>query len=165
MSQTRPAAIVILAAGEGTRMRSTTPKVLHALAGRTLLGHVVHVSRTLHPDRIVAVVGHGRDQVISHLADIDPDVATVVQVEQNGTGHAVRIALEALEGIEGTVVVLSGDSPLMTTETLMALVESHEGELNSATVLTATLKDPTGYGRVIRSFDGTVEAIVEQSDA
>ena len=165
VSQTRPAAIVILAAGEGTRMRSQTPKVLHALAGRPLLGHVVHVSRTLHPDRIVAVVGHGRDQVISHLADIDPDVATVVQGEQNGTGHAVRIALEALEGIDGTVVVLSGDSPLMTTETLMALVETHEGELNSATVLTATLKDPTGYGRVIRSFDGTVEAIVEQGDA
>lgn len=146
-------------------MRSSTPKVLHTVSGRTLLGHVVHVARTLHPDRIVAVVGHGRDAVAEHLTTIDPDVATVVQDQQNGTGHAVRIALEALEGVEGTVIVLSGDSPLVTTSTLTALCESHDGELNSATLLTATIKDPTGYGRVIRSIDGTVEAIVEQKDA
>ncbi len=165
MSQTRPAAVVILAAGEGTRMRSSTPKVLHSLAGRTLLGHVVHVARTLHPDQIVTVVGHGRDLVGEHLTEIDPDVIAVVQEEQNGTGHAVRIALDALAGVEGTIVVLSGDSPLMTTQTLLALCQAHEGELNSATVLTATVQDPTGYGRVIRAVDGTVESIVEQSDA
>jgi len=146
-------------------MRSTTPKVMHHVAGRTLLGHVVHVARTLHPDRIVTVVGHGRETVVEHLASIDPDVATVVQEEQNGTGHAVRVALAALEGIDGTVIVLSGDSPLVTTATLTALCDLHDGELNSATLLTATVKDPTGYGRVIRSIDGTVEAIVEQKDA
>ncbi|WP_158104800.1 NTP transferase domain-containing protein, partial [Streptomyces milbemycinicus] len=96
MSANRPAAVVVLAAGEGTRMKSTTPKVLHAICGRSLVGHVVAASRELSPENLVVVVGHAREQVTAHLAEIDADVCTAVQHEQNGTGHAVRMGLEQL---------------------------------------------------------------------
>jgi bifunctional UDP-N-acetylglucosamine pyrophosphorylase/glucosamine-1-phosphate N-acetyltransferase len=160
-----PAAVVVLAAGEGTRMRSRTPKVLHEVAGRSLLGHVVHVARTLHPSHVVVVVGHGRERVAEHLSIIDPDVKTVVQEEQNGTGHAVRIAIDTLTDVEGTVVVLSGDSPLVTTSTLAVLCAEHDAETRAATMLAARVADPTGYGRVIRDDAGQVAGIVEDKDA
>ena len=112
-----PAAVIVLAAGAGTRMRSTTPKVLHEVAGRSLLGHVVDAARTLEPEHLVVVVGHGGDQVAAHLATIAPAAQPVVQDEQRGTGHAVRIALEALPPLDGVIVVVAGDCPLLTAGT------------------------------------------------
>ncbi|OEV05316.1 bifunctional UDP-N-acetylglucosamine diphosphorylase/glucosamine-1-phosphate N-acetyltransferase GlmU [Streptomyces oceani] len=170
MSANRPAAVVVLAAGEGTRMKSATPKVLHEICGRTLLGHVVDSSRSLDPRRLAVVVGHAREQVSAHLAELDEGVRSVVQHEQNGTGHAVRTALDALaaEGspVSGTVVVTCGDTPLLTGGTLRALVDAHEAEENAVTVLTAEVPDATGYGRVVRDdATGAVTAIVEHKDA
>ena len=166
----RPSVVIILAAGEGTRMKSATPKVLHAIAGRTLLGHVVEAASAVEPDHMVVVVGHARDQVTAHLAEVAPWVLTVVQEEQNGTGHAVRIALAdlAARGADlgtGPVVVLTGDTPLLTGPTVVHLVQSHIGQGASATMLTADLDDPTGYGRIVRDTDGAVIAIVEHRDA
>ncbi|MBT2468606.1 bifunctional UDP-N-acetylglucosamine diphosphorylase/glucosamine-1-phosphate N-acetyltransferase GlmU [Streptomyces sp. ISL-66] len=167
MSANRPAAVVVLAAGEGTRMKSATPKVLHEISGRSLVGHVVAASRELDPEHLVVVVGHAREQVTAHLAAIDADVRTAVQYEQNGTGHAVRMALEELGGQPaGTVVVVCGDTPLLTGETLAALTATHEADGNAVTVLTAEVPDSTGYGRIVRDeATGAVTGIVEHKDA
>ncbi|RST03178.1 bifunctional UDP-N-acetylglucosamine diphosphorylase/glucosamine-1-phosphate N-acetyltransferase GlmU [Streptomyces sp. WAC07149] len=167
MSATRPAAVVVLAAGEGTRMKSATPKVLHEICGRSLVGHVVAASRELDPTHLVVVVGHAREQVAAHLADADAGVRTAVQHEQNGTGHAVRMALEELGGqLTGTVIVVCGDTPLLTGETLRALAATHEADGNAVTVLTAEVPDSTGYGRIVRDpATGAVTAIVEHKDA
>ncbi|NHC15340.1 bifunctional UDP-N-acetylglucosamine diphosphorylase/glucosamine-1-phosphate N-acetyltransferase GlmU [Motilibacter deserti] len=158
-------AVVVLAAGEGTRMKSRTPKVLHAVAGRSLLGHVLAAAGELSPERVVVVVGAGRDHVVAHLSAIEPDAVPVVQERQGGTGHAVRTALEAMPELTGTLVVAAGDTPLLTPATLRALVEGHRTAGASATVLTALLEDPTGYGRVLRDATGGVAAIVEHRDA
>ncbi|MFD8047721.1 bifunctional UDP-N-acetylglucosamine diphosphorylase/glucosamine-1-phosphate N-acetyltransferase GlmU [Streptomyces chartreusis] len=167
MSAIRPAAVVVLAAGEGTRMKSATPKVLHEICGRSLVGHVLAAARELDPENLVVVVGHAREQVVAHLGEIDPGVRTAVQAEQNGTGHAVRMALEELGGgIDGTVVVVCGDTPLLTGETLTALAATHSGDGNAVTVLTAEVPDATGYGRIVRDgASGAVTAIVEHKDA
>ncbi|MBM9505013.1 bifunctional UDP-N-acetylglucosamine diphosphorylase/glucosamine-1-phosphate N-acetyltransferase GlmU [Actinacidiphila acididurans] len=171
MSPNRPAAVVILAAGEGTRMKSATPKVLHTICGRSLVGHVVAASRALEPDHLVVVVGHAREQVADHLRTVDPKALIAVQQEQHGTGHAVRTALEefARQGVllpdSGTVVVTYGDTPLLTPETLTELTAAHQAAGNAVTVLTAEVPDPTGYGRIVRGADGRVTAIVEQKDA
>jgi bifunctional UDP-N-acetylglucosamine pyrophosphorylase/glucosamine-1-phosphate N-acetyltransferase len=166
VTEPRLAAVVVLAAGEGTRMRSaTTPKVLHPLCGRSMLGHVVHAARGLDPEHLVVVVGHAREQVTAALAELDPTARAVLQEQQNGTGHAVRVALEALGPLSGTVVVVPGDAPLLTTETLAALVERHAREGAATTLLTAVLDDPTGYGRVVRDAAGAVTAVVEHKDA
>ncbi|MFG2889707.1 bifunctional UDP-N-acetylglucosamine diphosphorylase/glucosamine-1-phosphate N-acetyltransferase GlmU [Streptomyces sp. NPDC048248] len=170
MSANRPAAVVVLAAGEGTRMKSATPKVLHAISGRSLVGHVVAASRELDPEHLVVVVGHARDQVQAHLLDVDPGVRSAVQYEQNGTGHAVRMGLEELsdDGItlDGTVVVVCGDTPLLTGETLRTLSETHAADGNAVTVLSAEVPDSTGYGRIVRDgATGAVTAIVEHKDA
>ena len=154
-----PAAVVVLAAGEGTRMRSATPKVLHSVCGRTLLDHVLAAVAPLRAERTLVVVGHGRDLVTAALPD---GVTAVVQEEQRGTGHAVRVALDAVPDAEGTVVVLYGDMPLLPASTLARLVEEHEG---GATMLTARFAEPFGYGRVVRDADGYVAAIVEERDA
>ncbi|MEU9114081.1 bifunctional UDP-N-acetylglucosamine diphosphorylase/glucosamine-1-phosphate N-acetyltransferase GlmU [Streptomyces sp. NPDC048483] len=170
MSANRPAAVVVLAAGEGTRMKSATPKVLHALCGRSLVGHVVAASRELDPEHLVVIVGHGRDQVQAHLAEVDPAIRTAVQHEQNGTGHAVRVGLEELAGqgavLDGTVVVVCGDTPLLTAETLKQLGDTHAADKNAVTVLSAEVPDSTGYGRIVRDeASGAVTAIVEHKDA
>lgn len=151
-------------------MKSATPKVLHAVAGRSLLGHVIEAASTLEPRHLVVVVGHGRDEVRAHVAEVAPWALTIVQQEQNGTGHAVRVALEdlAAKGIsttDGPVVVLTGDTPLLTGRTLVSMLLEHESTSASATVLTARLSDPTGYGRVVREAGGSVAAIVEDKDA
>jgi bifunctional UDP-N-acetylglucosamine pyrophosphorylase/glucosamine-1-phosphate N-acetyltransferase len=165
----RPAAVIVLAAGEGTRMKSAKPKVLHDICGRSLVGHVVAAARALDPDHLVTVVGHGREQVTEHLTAIDPDGRTAVQHQQLGTGHAVRVALEELAGqgvaATGTVLVTCGDTPLLTAETLRLLAETHHQEANAVTVLTADVPDATGYGRIVRGDGGTVTAIVEHKDA
>ncbi|MEU1514367.1 bifunctional UDP-N-acetylglucosamine diphosphorylase/glucosamine-1-phosphate N-acetyltransferase GlmU [Streptomyces sp. NPDC005811] len=167
MSAIRPAAVVVLAAGEGTRMKSATPKVLHELCGRSLVGHVLAAARELDPENLVVVVGHAREKVTAHLAEVDAAVRTAVQEQQNGTGHAVRIALEELGSrVDGTVVVVCGDTPLLTGATLSALAATHHGDGNAVTVLTAEVPDATGYGRIVRDeATGAVTAIVEHKDA
>ncbi|WP_310727181.1 bifunctional UDP-N-acetylglucosamine diphosphorylase/glucosamine-1-phosphate N-acetyltransferase GlmU [Streptomyces sp. N2A] len=170
MSANRPAAVVVLAAGEGTRMKSATPKVLHALCGRSLVGHVVAASRELDPEHLVVVVGHAREQVRAHLSEVDPGVRTAVQHEQRGTGHAVRMALDELSDsgvvLDGTVIVVCGDTPLLTGETLRRLGETHAADGNAVTVLSAEVPDATGYGRIVRdAASGAVTAIVEHKDA
>jgi len=167
-SELRPAAVIVLAAGEGTRMKSGTPKVLHTLCGRPMVGHVVAASRGLEPRRLAVVVGHGREQVTEYLAGVDPEIRAVVQEVQHGTGHAARVAVEDLTAadgeLEGTVLVVFGDTPLLTTATLEALLAEHHGSGNVVTVLTAIVPDPFGYGRILRR-DGRVVGTVEQKDA
>ena len=165
MTDARPAAVVVLAAGEGTRMRSATPKVLHPLAGRSMLGHVVRAARALEPEHLLVVVGHAREQVAAHLGDVDPGAVAVVQDPQEGTGHAVRVALQGRDEVDGTVVVLLGDTPLLTAVTLHRLVSEHAASGAATTLLTAVRDDPTGYGRVVRDAAGAVQRVVEQRDA
>jgi bifunctional UDP-N-acetylglucosamine pyrophosphorylase/glucosamine-1-phosphate N-acetyltransferase len=168
-----PLTIIVLAAGEGTRMKSVAlPKVLHSFAGRSLLGHALAATAGLAADRTAVVIGHRRDEVAAHLAEIAPAAIPVVQEQQNGTGHAVRIALEQLatdRPVTGTVLVLPGDAPLLFPATLEALLDEHTATGAAATMLTSVLPDPTGYGRVIRSDDenraGAVLRVVEQKDA
>ena len=143
-------------------MRSTTPKVLHALGGRTMLGHVLAAAEQLRPDHLLVVVGHARERVTASLTG---SARAVVQQRQDGTGHALQIALEGLEHLEGTVVVVPGDAPLLTGATLQALVEAHELAGAATTLLTARVADPTGYGRVVRDARGAVIAVVEHKDA
>ena len=165
MSATAPLTSVVLAAGEGTRMRSATPKVLHPVGGRPLVEHAVRAAAGLKPEHLVVVLGHGREAVAAHLASFD-GVDTAVQETQDGTGHAVACGLAVLPaGLTGTVLVTYGDVPLLDTDTLAALLDAHASQDNAVTVLTASVADPTGYGRIIRSADGAVEAIVEHKDA
>lgn len=147
-------------------MKSATPKVLHDICGRSLVGHVLTAAGELDPENLVVVVGHAREQVTAHLAEVAPDVRTAVQEEQNGTGHAVRMGLEELGGsVDGTVVVVCGDTPLLTGETLRQLSATHSADGNAVTVLTAEVPDATGYGRIVRDGSGAVTAIVEHKDA
>lgn len=164
-SQGAPLNLIVLAAGEGTRMRSATPKVLHRLAGRSLVEHAVRAALGLGPEHLAVVVGHGREQVSEHLAGIDPAITVAVQEDQRGTGHAVSCALSALPPLTGTVLVTYGDVPMLDAATLSALLNSHAAAGNAITVLTAVRADPTGYGRILRDADGAVTAIVEQRDA
>jgi len=151
--------IIVLAAGQGKRMHSALPKVLHALAGRPLLGHVLEAARALKPQRIVVVHGHGGDEV--RAAFPDPAIEWVAQAEQLGTGHAVLQALPRLNA-DAEVLILYGDVPLVRVETLRRLLEaSHKG----VAVLTAEVANPTGYGRIVRAAAGRVSRIVEQKDA
>jgi bifunctional UDP-N-acetylglucosamine pyrophosphorylase/glucosamine-1-phosphate N-acetyltransferase len=153
--------VVILAAGQGTRMQSDLPKVLHELAGKPLLGHVIDCARALEPVEIVVVYGHGGDRVRAAFA-ADSDLRWVEQAEQLGTGHAVQQAMPQLQ-VADQVLVLYGDVPLTRTDTLRTLVEAtaHRG----FGLLTVNLADPTGYGRIVRNEGGRVQRIVEQKDA
>lgn len=165
MSVPRPAAVIVLAAGEGTRMKSKKPKVLHELCGLAMLDHMLAAARGLEPERLILVVGHAREQVERHVAASAPDAEIVVQEERRGTGHAVRTVLEKTGPIEGTILVTYGDTPLLRTETLAALLGDHAREGNAVTVLTAVVPDPTGYGRIVRDAAGAVLEIVEHRDA
>jgi bifunctional UDP-N-acetylglucosamine pyrophosphorylase / glucosamine-1-phosphate N-acetyltransferase len=157
--------VVVLAAGEGKRMRSALPKVLHPLLGRSLLGHVLAAADELAADRTLVVVGAGAEQVTAHLAEIAPKAVAVTQAEQRGTGHAVRTALASIAELAGTVVVLYGDTPLLRGETVTGLVEAHEAAGAAATLLAARVDVPTGLGRIIRDRDGGLASIVEERDA
>jgi bifunctional UDP-N-acetylglucosamine pyrophosphorylase/glucosamine-1-phosphate N-acetyltransferase len=159
------AAVVVLAAGQGTRMRSTTPKVLHTLGGRSLLGHVLAATEPLDAGATVVVVGAGRALVEEHLAQVLPGALPVVQEEQRGSGHAAAVALEALPDLQGPVLLVNGDAPLLRAGTVTGLVQTHVAEGNALTVLTAEVDDPTGLGRIVRDPDGGVRAIVEERDA
>ena len=165
MSPSRPAAVVILAAGEGTRMKSAVPKVLHPLCGRSMLGHALAATRELSPQRLVVVVGHRRDEVTAHIAAAAPEAEVVVQDRQGGTGHAVRTVIEAIGPIEGQVIVTYGDMPLLRGSTLDELAREHERARNMVTVLTAEVDDPGGYGRIVRDASGAISEIVEETDA
>ncbi len=159
-------AVIILAAGEGTRMRSSTPKVLHTLAGIPLLGHVLATARELHPAYVVAVVRHERDRIAAVITDTLPETVVVDQDDVPGTGRAVEVALAALPAdFAGDVVVVSGDVPLLDAGTLGRLLDAHRAAHSAATLLSAVLEDATGYGRIIRGADGLVNRIVEQKDA
>ncbi|BBY51807.1 bifunctional protein GlmU [Mycolicibacterium arabiense] len=164
------AAVIVLAAGAGTRMRSTTPKVLHTLAGRSMISHALHAIAAVEPRHLVVVVGSDREPVsaaVTALAEeLGRDVTIAVQEEQRGTGHAVGCGLTALpDDFTGTVVVTAGDVPLLDADTLADLIDAHGAESAAATVLTTTVADPTGYGRILRTQDREVIGIVEQADA
>ena len=168
MTIPRPAAVVVLAAGEGTRMRSATPKVLHTLAGRSMLAHALATARALDPERVTVVVRHGRDLVVDHLRQVDPEAIVADQDDVPGTGRAVQVALAALESrgpLSGAVVVMAGDVPLLDAGTLEQLLAAHAADDNAVTLLSTEVPDPTGYGRVLRGADGGVVAIVEEKDA
>jgi bifunctional UDP-N-acetylglucosamine pyrophosphorylase/glucosamine-1-phosphate N-acetyltransferase len=185
LTTARPAAVVVLAAGEGTRMRSAVPKVLHTLAGRSMLRHALVAARSLDPERLAVVVRHGRDAVAAHAREVDAGVLIADQDAIPGTGRAVRCAMDALDGaahaalvhdgapdgpmhgeVEGAVVVLAGDIPMLDGGTLAELLAAHTADGNAVTVLTTEITDPTGYGRILReSGTGEVMGIVEHKDA
>jgi bifunctional UDP-N-acetylglucosamine pyrophosphorylase/glucosamine-1-phosphate N-acetyltransferase len=157
--------VIVLAAGGGTRMRSKTAKVLHEIGGRTMVGHVLAAVGALDPIRVVAVVGHQREQVGPHIQSLIPDVVLAVQDDQQGTGDAVRIAVEAAGTTSGTVLVANGDTPLLRGESLRSFAEEHEAAQCAVSVLSGIVDDPFGYGRIVRNDEGDVEAIIEEKDA
>lgn len=186
MTTTRPAAVMILAAGEGTRMKSATPKVMHRIAGRSLLHHAITAAQGLEPDRLVVVVRHERDRVAAHVLEAAPDALVADQDDVPGTGRAVWCGLTALDAtsmaaavargeverggagaasLDGAVVVTSGDVPLVTTELLAGLLDAHHAGGHAVTVMSANLDDATGYGRIVRGGSGAVTGIVEHKDA
>ncbi|MGC1307140.1 MAG: bifunctional UDP-N-acetylglucosamine diphosphorylase/glucosamine-1-phosphate N-acetyltransferase GlmU [Phormidesmis sp.] len=156
-------AIAILAAGKGTRMRSKLPKVLHRLSGLTLVESVLISTESVEPTRKIVVVGYEADQVKEALSTV-PDLEFVEQTEQLGTGHAVQQVIPALEGFEGNLLVLNGDVPLLKPETIESMLKTHNDNGNAATILTANLADPTGYGRVFCDDNLIVEEIIEHRD-
>lgn len=158
--------VIVLAAGQGTRMKSSRAKVLHTLAGRSLVGHVLATARELDPTRVIAVVRHEREAVVATITELMPGVTVVDQDEIPGTGRAVEQAIHSLPAeFDGDVVVVSGDVPLLDADTLGLLVETHRTGRAAATLLSAVLEDATGYGRIVRTADGALERIVEQRDA
>lgn len=156
--------VIILAAGDGTRMKSRQAKVLHSVAGRSLLGHVLAAVNHLNPEQIRIVVGANRESVEEHIAQISPLAQTVFQEKRGGTGHATQLAL-AESSPKGTVLVLAGDTPMLTGESLSLFLEAHNEGNFAASVLTAEHPDPTGYGRIIRDDSDEFLRIVEESDA
>ncbi|MCA1042389.1 bifunctional UDP-N-acetylglucosamine diphosphorylase/glucosamine-1-phosphate N-acetyltransferase GlmU [Bacillus infantis] len=153
---------VILAAGQGTRMKSKLYKVLHPVCGKPMVQHVVDQVSNLHIEKIVTIIGHGAELVKSQLGDAS---SYALQEEQLGTAHAVMQAKDALEGKEGVTIVVCGDTPLIKAETMEALFRHHEETGAKATILTAIAPDPAGYGRIVRNEEGHVEKIVEHKDA
>jgi bifunctional UDP-N-acetylglucosamine pyrophosphorylase/glucosamine-1-phosphate N-acetyltransferase len=160
------AAVIVLAAGGGTRMKSSRSKLLHEVAGHSLLNYVLDAATEVGPEHVVVVVGHARDQVEAHLAEIAPHVTVVVQGDAAyGSGYAAQCALEQLPDLQGEVLVTVADVPLLTGDTLAGLIAEHRTRRAAATVLTARVPDPAGYGRIVRDADGLVSAIVEHKDA
>src|SRR5271154_2354934 len=163
-------AVLVLAAGPGTRMRSDTPKVLHTVAGRSMLAHSVHATSKMAPQHLVVVLGHAHKlitPVVAELADsLGRSIEVALQDRPRGTGHAVLCGLSALpQDYSGVVVVISGDTPLLDSDTLADLIAAHTAESAAATVLTTTIGDPVGYGRILRAGDDDGVAIVEEADA
>ena len=157
--------VIVLAAGGGTRMKSKTAKVLHEIGGRSMVGHVLAAVEAVEPTQVVAVVGHQRDQVGPHIRALMPDAILAVQDDQQGTGHAVRIAVEAAGTSNGTVLVVYGDTPLLRGDSLREFAGEHEAAQSAVSVLSGVVDEPFGYGRIVRNDEGDVEAIVEERDA
>lgn len=166
MNKQRKLAVVIMAAGKGTRMKNPSiAKVMYPISGKPLIGHVVDLALGIGAVKTVVVVGWQKDSVISYLADRGPSVICVEQSPQLGTGHAVMQAESALDGFDGDILVLSGDVPMLTEPTVRTLMNEHGNTRADVTVLTARLEDATGYGRIIRNPEGAVTGIVEEKDA
>lgn len=166
--QNAPSAVIVLAAGAGTRMKSDTPKVMHGIGGRSMLEHAIVAARELSPQRLAAVVRFQRDRVADHIKNFDAEVTIVDQDDVPGTGRAVEVGLLGLDEtfvVEGTVVVTYGDVPLLRASTLRELIAEHEENRNAVTVLTTHIDNPGSYGRIVRSASGEVTAIVEAKDA
>ncbi len=158
-----PTHVLIMAAGKGTRLKSSLPKVLHPLAGRPLMEHLLQTVEALNPQHALVVVGHQASLVKSRLRHRAVEFAE--QVPQLGTGHAVQIARDWWSGKPGNLLILSGDVPLISASTLRKMIQVHDRTRASLTLLSTRLSDPTGYGRVIRAEDGRVRGIVEQKEA
>jgi bifunctional UDP-N-acetylglucosamine pyrophosphorylase/glucosamine-1-phosphate N-acetyltransferase len=159
-------AIVVLAAGQGTRMKSATPKLLHPLAGSPIVAHVLRTAQALDAAHVLVVVRHERDQVAAAVESVFPGCVVVDQDEIPGTGRAVEQAIAALpDDFDGDVLVLNGDVPLLDADTLAAFLEGHRGHAAQASVLSAVYDDPSGYGRVVRNGAGAFDRIIEQKDA
>jgi bifunctional UDP-N-acetylglucosamine pyrophosphorylase / glucosamine-1-phosphate N-acetyltransferase len=156
-------AVLVLAAGQGTRMKSDLAKVLHPMAGRPMLAHVLGALEGLGVGRTLVVIGHQRERVRELFAQ--DDLEWIVQAEQRGTGHAVMMAGPALAGFEGPLLVVCGDTPLLRTDTLHQLLEGHRKSGAAVTVLSMRLPDPTGYGRIVRGEGDRIASIVEHRDA
>ena len=155
--------VVILAAGLGKRMKSSLPKVMHPLNGKPLFLHVLTTARRLKPDRVAIIIGHGAEKVRQTYRD--DDVRWVFQEQQLGTGHAVLCAKDSFGDFAGDILILSGDVPLISERTLSAMIHWHRQHNASLTLLTALLKEPRGYGRILRHADGDIAGIVEEQDA
>ena len=156
--------VIVLAAGEGTRMKSTTPKVLHKVSGQTLLGHVLSAITKLDPKELRVVVGAGKEEVTQEIKRIAPAAKSIFQETRGGTGHAARIALEGATK-SGHVLICAGDTPLITATTLNQLLATHQVSDAAVTVLTTEIPNPSGYGRILRDTSGKLESIVEERDA
>ena len=164
--QNKPLNVLVMAAGLGTRMKSKRAKVLHELAGRPLIAHVVRTAQTLEPRTILVIVGHQAEEVEQAvLAEVGELASFAVQAQQRGTGDAVESARQQLESSGSLVLLLSGDVPLIRAETLRKLIEQHRASAAACTILGVRLENPTGYGRIIRDEQGAFEKIVEQKDA
>lgn len=159
----RPCAAVLLAAGKSTRMVTDLPKVLHEVCGRPMLAYVVDACREAGVSPVLVVVGYRQEDVVAAFPQ-EPDLRFVTQAEQKGTGHAVLMCREALEGFDGNVLVLAGDMPLIRSETVKLLIQTHEREHAAVTLATTILDDPTGYGRIVRDAYGNLQGIVEHAD-
>ena len=155
--------VILLAAGQGTRMKSGLPKVLHPLAGRPLFLHALTTAQRLAPSRVTVVIGHGAESV--RRAYGSENVVWAIQEKQLGTGHAVLCAKESFADFSGDLLILSGDVPLIKESTLRAMVEQHRNRKAVVTLLTASFDRPTGYGRIVRDAAGSVTRIVEEKDA
>lgn len=154
--------VIILAAGLGKRMKSRLPKVMHPLSGKPLLSHVLATARRLKPEKVAIIVGHGAERVRQACHN---DVTWVLQEQQLGTGHAVFCAKKSFGEFSGDILILSGDVPLISERTLNAIIQGHRHDNASLTLLTASLEQPRGYGRVLRHADGSIAGIVEEKDA
>lgn len=164
VAPTRPLAVVILAAGLGTRMKSRIAKVLHRLGSRPLIGYMLEAARALDPDRLIVVVGHQADDVRAACGD-GANLRFIYQAQQRGTGHAVQCAVPAITDFTGDVLIVYGDTPALRSETLTALVAGHRQAGATLSLLTARFPDPMGYGRIVRDREGDIERIVEERDA
>lgn len=165
MPANQPVAVIVLAAGKGTRFKSEKPKVMHEICGQSMLHHALTQSCKTEPGYVVAVLKHQFDRVSDHVAELNLGILVVEQDDRKGTGAAVQSGLNAIpETVDGTVLVTCGDVPLLTSETIHEIVAAHESAGNAVTIGTAVWDDPTGYGRIIRDADGLVDRIVEQAD-
>ncbi|MDI6803101.1 MAG: sugar phosphate nucleotidyltransferase [Bacteroidota bacterium] len=166
MSNKKKLAVIIMAAGKGTRMKNPDiAKVMYEVAGQPMIAHVVDLSNKLQPSRILVIVGWQRNSVVDYFMATENNIEFVDQLQQLGTGHAIMQTESYLANFEGDVLILSGDVPLLTKQTLDGLLKHHNESFASATIVSAEISNPTGYGRIIRSKDGSVIKIVEQKDA